>query len=604
MILAGTRRAGTRVGDVVLSLLGVRLALWAWVIASALPGLLIDPHRVAWFHDEHYWYAHDHAALVSLGTYHQLPEWNPFYCGGIPLLASPQDASLSPEGLLKLLLGVGPGRRLSMVVFFVLGMEGFYRLARRYESSGIGAASMAIVFALCGFFLDVAKLGWLNFFGLQLLPWIVLAFEEGLRSWRWRVAGGLLVAWLVLQGGTYTLPYTVFVLGALTVASTVSVFWERSSSSRGLRGWTPVLTLAVIGIVGLLASAVRLLPTLHIAASFPRVWEAREALPWRNIAARILKPTGHIGQNAYVGWYVVILALVGAVLDRRARLFLALALAFFVFALGDFSPFSPSSLLKHLPILKQLRLPHRMVILVAFFLCLGGARALTTIEDLVSAAVRSASTMLEARGIRFSAGMVLAGTVGALAALSLAVVIDRDFLRDERLERGEWAMDAPLTYAAPFRQARGNRWDAHVWAPASLGSLQCFEETPFPQSRLLRADLAAEEYPLDPAVASVERIAWSPNEITLEVDARAATTVLVNQNYAVDWRSDDGRVRSHEGLLAVDVPEGKRIVTLHYRDAWIHTGLVVSLVAWGAAAVVLGWYLARRARVLLATVRG
>lgn len=600
--------------DLVLSLLGVRLALWAWVIRSALPGLLTAPHRLAWFHDEHYWFAHDEAARTTISTYHQLPAWNPFYCGGIPLLASPQDASLSPESLLKIVLGVGPGRRLSMVILFVLGMEGFYRLARRYEASGIGAAALAIVFALCGFFLDVAKLGWLNFFGLQLLPWIVLAFESGLRSWKWRVAGGLLVGWLVLQGGTYTLPYTVFVLVALTVSSTLSVFWARHGfwTRAGppppgplVRGHTPVLTLTVIGLVGLLASAVRLLPMLHVAASHPRVWQGSEALPWSNILARIVEPSGHVGQNAYIGWSVVVLAGVGAAVDRRARSFGVLALVFFLFTLGDFSSASPSSLLKYVPILKQLRLPHRMVVLVAFFLCLAAARTLTIVEDLFTTAGRHAGIVL-AKGRTLpwpSIGAVGGAILGAATASSVAIFVDRDFLRTERLEVGEWGMAPALTYEAPFRQSRGNRWDAHVWAPASLGSLQCFEETPFPQSRLLRGDLPAEEYPIDPTVATVERVSWSPNAITLQVDARAPTTILVNQNYASEWRSNIGTVRSHEELLGVDVPAGRNVVTLRYRDPWIYAGLGVSLIAWGAVLVLLVAYLARRARSVAAGIR-
>jgi len=48
-----------------------------------------------------------HAVPVStILDYHQFPLWNPYHCGGSPLLAHPQSSFLSPTVLFSLIFGV------------------------------------------------------------------------------------------------------------------------------------------------------------------------------------------------------------------------------------------------------------------------------------------------------------------------------------------------------------------------------------------------------------------------------------------------------------------------------------------------------------------
>jgi hypothetical protein len=58
---------------------------------------------------------------------------------------------------------------------------------------------------------------------------------------------------------------------------------------------------------------------------------------------------------------------------------------------------------------------------------------------------------------------------------------------------GKRALSAPpVEQARPFHQARGNRWSAASFGPASRGSLACWEAYGLPQSPALRADLTQE----------------------------------------------------------------------------------------------------------------
>ncbi len=118
-----------------------------------------------------------------------------------------------------------------------------------------------------------------------------------------------------------------------------------------------------------------------------------------------------------------------------------------------------------------------------------------------------------------------------------------------------------------------------MFPSVNMGAIYCVAGNPLPESALLRADLPQEEYPEDPAVATVKRVSWSPNEISLEVDAKAPTRILVNQNWAPEWRASVGRVVSYEKLLAVEVPAGKNVVVLAYRDLRLMACLFVSLLS-------------------------
>lgn len=569
-----------RFSDPFFALLGVRVVIWLWVVRTVVPALFIDPFKLAHYHDEHFYFAHEDAARVTISQFSQLPAWNPYYCGGIPGIANPQDSTFSPEMLLKLFYGVGPGRRLGYLLLFVLGMEGVYRLARRLDASAIGAILAGAVFATSGFFLDVMRLGWLNFFTFELVPWVALAYLHGLRSWPWRVGGGLFIAWMVLAGGLYTVPYTVLMLMLLTAMTTGEIALGERRDDRP-RWHAPLATFVAIGVIAACVSAVKLLPMLKVIVDFPRVWEGGEAQPVSEIFSRLTgRPAPYDGQPGYIGQLILMLGLLGATFDKNGARVLALTILFFALALGDFADYAPNTLLHKLPVFGQLRFPHRFVVMVALFSCIGAAIAIGKIEDfflLLGRALRDA-TLIRSIGELGPMGKLCFGAVGAVIALKLSLFVWDGFSKDSLFE-SLYVMDAPLARRAEFHQSRGNRWDAQVWPRASLGTLQCFEETAFPMSGALTGDAKQEERPIDPNHAKVTREKWTPNEITLHVVSYVTTSIVVNQNYHRAWRTNVGKVYARDGLLALEIPPGTHTIVLRYRDRLMRTGLGISVVS-------------------------
>ena len=583
--------------DQLVDLTVLRLVAWLSVAVATYPGVLLHPFKLADWFDDHALYAYEAFDRVSLLRYHQLPAWNPYWCGGCTGISEPEDSFYSPDFILRLIFGAEHGRRLAIILFVVAGLEGMYRLCRRMDSTAVASAFAAIVFCTQDRFVSYVHDGWVHFMSFELIPWALLALLNGFESVRWRVLGGMFLAWLVLAPGTYPAPYGAIAFAYWLVA--MALHRLMSNEPRPFRG--PLLAALTIGGVALLLTCCKLVPTMSYMMEFPRVFTVVEVHPAVEMIGQLVPRYG----------VIVLLALAGAIsADFFAGVCIGGALLFFVLSLGQFAPYAPFTLLKKLPVLGSLRYPERFTVMVIFFASLAASRGLSRIEDVLPKLVASSarwSLTLPPVWLRDAVRRVTGKEIPTLVttegkpagdrrpllwiAVGLAAIIAFQIARPVATELAS-AQRAPSMalyveepvheYAGEFRQHRGNRRDAHVFPSLNMGSLNCVVGFTIPESPRLRADLPQEEYPADPALATVKRVSWSPNEIVLDVDAKAPTTIYVNQNWARQWRSSVGTVRSEEGLLAVDVPAGQHTLTLAYRDYVIYVSFWISLLTLAA----------------------
>lgn len=577
-----------RTAEACLDTVGFRLALFAFASTGWLAALRQHPGRMTAHYDDHYFFAHDDAARIAMLEHGELPAWNPFACGGIPLAGNPQDESFAPDFLLRLIFGTGPGRTLAVLAFVLIGMEGMARLATRGGASRIGAWTAACLYSASGLFSFMLRFGWINMFGFQLLPWVLLGFERGMTRSAWRLVGAAFLAWIILAGGTYSGPYTLLVLSLVAIVRVVhvSAFWRRWEPRPRARAVIASYGVIVLGAACL--SAPKWMPMLRVLGAHPRVLVERPSYPPLRILESLVLPHAMAKAEpqavAYIGFGVVGVVLLALVLGERRVVGAILGAAFFfLLAMGEQRPISLYGVLRRLPVFGQLRSPERFGFVVAFFLSLGAGHALGALERAPEALRRALHRALSiarharARALARVFHPTLFRGIGHFIALLAGVALVGALHVENRIPADLYAFDFPLARDAEFKQARGNRWDEHVWARAGRGSLQCFEENPFPVASGLRGDLAAEERPLDPGSADVRRIAWSPNSITLSVDAARDAVVLVNQNHAPEWSSSVGQVIDHGGLLGVRVPAGHHAIVLRYRDGSIAFGIVVAM---------------------------
>jgi hypothetical protein len=604
--------------DRLASITMLRLVVWVLVASFTHEGILSDPFRVAEWMDDHQFYAWEEGDRNTLLHWHQLPEWNPFWCGGTVGIAAPEDPFLGPDFLLRLVWGVAHGRRLAIVLLVVMGLEGMYRLCRRLDSSALASALAAIAFATCDRYVSFIHDGWVNFMGFDLIPFILyflvegtlgradegvaLADREARKRRAWLLGGGCM-AWIILSAGTYPTPYAMLSVGYLAIALSIIAFLkpgaplipDGSDRWRILRApWVaPWVSAVAIGLTALCLSAGKILPTLSFLRQFPRVFTPVEAHAPAEVFA------GYMTHYSVIG----VFAIVGAVTaDLAAGIFCGGALLFFALTMGDFGESSPFHLLKALPIFSQLRFPDRFGVIVLLFSAVAASRGITKVEDLLPRLVERAWEVFHAwqaarKGTSpKSFPLELRWVTVGLAAFAIYTRVVRpvgeEIVTGVRIRPGSmYVQEGPRRFEGPFRQSRGNRRDVHMFTTANLGSIYCVAGNPLPESALLRGDLPAEEYPQDPAKATVKRVSWTPNEITLDVDAHEPTTVLVNQNWAREWRASIGTVRSVDKLLAVDVPAGKNVLVLRYADRFLEFCLLVSL----ASFLGLFWFFGRDA---------
>ena len=70
---------------------------------------------------------------------------------------------------------------------------------------------------------------------------------------------------------------------------------------------------------------------------------------------------------------------------------------------------------------------------------------------------------------------------------------------------------------------------------------------------------------------------FSSHRINIEAAATRSGTLIINQNYHRDWRTNQGKLHEWQGLLAVDLPPGQYNVELRYFSRSFAVGLGLSV---------------------------
>jgi hypothetical protein len=568
-----------------------RPSLWRWAplaLALAVLAYHVAPlwgrYESSPFGDGGYLWFVFNVDRASIVEHHQLPLWNPYYCGGAPHLASPQSGSLSPFSLLPLAFGTPIGNRLGYTLGLLAALLSLRAYARVLGLSEVGATVAGAGYALCGAFTQHMSGGHWVWIPFAFYPLMLRSLHLALAGRREHVVWGALpLAFTIYHWPIYPMFYAMMLLPIF------AVFIGLDDGRRDLRRVARAvgLALAIVAVaIGL--GLLRLVPVIEHTAAHPRVVNDRDyTWPWElfemyGLRHRAWVVPGHQyvwpEYGNYLGLVGLALMLVGAyVVARRRRVLLPIVagvVTFLVFQLGNLVPL-PWWLLRHLPVFNHLRVPSRFTVIAGMFMCV-----------LIGVAVDelAAPALADWRGVS-----PRARGVGLLATLlAVAFVVDAAQFNRQLWEKTFSGPPRSLPRAAEFHQAPGNAGLMYLYPPANQGSLSCFEETPIPISPALRPNLPADEYLRDPTAGTVRRVRWSPNRIDLDVDLLRPGRVIVNQNHGSGWRVSGGTILSDQGLLAADVPAGRHAVTFSYLPTSVVVGgILTALTALGAATFLL-----------------
>ncbi len=567
----------------------IRLAAYAILALVTTWPMLGDAASLNTYRDSHPLVQYEESARQTVLQFGQLPLWDPYYCGGMDGLGTPQSRFASPTFLLTLLFGTLRAEPLMVFLFLLLGLEGAYRYARSRGATHLGAALSAPVFGLSGFFAVSPALGWVHFMGFELVPWIAWGLRRAMRGSPLGLgvsAFGL--ATMVGFGGTYPAPMT-----ALFCAWEVGeALWVRRKNPDRLKLAASMAALVAILSVGL--AAVRLWPVIQTLTMAPRIIGGAPLLMPGKIAAGLLgriKPDEMgdfpISGNFLVGIFAA-LAFTAGIMRRRTMAITTVGFLALWLSAGYAAKVSLFSALKGLPVYSTLRYPERFLVLFALAASAICALGITRLQSLA----RVRGDTKRRRAYRLLGGLTLTAAVTLLLANLGPLVTNH-----HAAIKGRPMGPPPRKIAQEFHQARGTRWALAYYGPMQRGVLSCYDAYPVPQSPLLRGDLKNEEYLAEADAGTVQRVFWSPNRIELDVDVTRDVRVLVNQNWHPGWRASVGTVVSSTGLLGIDVPAGKHRLVLRFAPRAALGGALVSIAS--LAALLLLVVRVRRGQALL-----
>jgi hypothetical protein len=510
------------------------------------------------------------AVRRSVVEYGELPLWNPYSDGGVPLLGYPESMALSPLLPLTWALGTVVGAKLLVILHAWIGMVGMFLLGRylklRWEATLVGA----VLFQFNGAIVQHMAEGHLPHMGVNWVPWSLLFFFRSRYHWDMNLLlSGLFLAAVMLTGNVYTLVFTVVGMAAWCVLESVRTRTARPVLALG--GW-----LATFGVL----SAPKTLPVLEYGLlcarrpgtaggfNFDLLWTAltgREPAYFRPGQVVLWHEYA-----SYVGELALALAAVGAAVHFRRVWPAVVTLGLLVWlSLASFAPIDMWALLRQLPFISSLHTPSRwnyaFLFVLIWFTALGvhriGARLPAVgffVPCIIFLDLLIVGSPLYEDTFRLQAAPPPAAGEFRLVRAASASHLGRYSGQFELVSRNIGIRDsynpvAPVRYAVP------------EGSPEYRGLV--FLET---------------------TEGSASVLGWTPRRVRVQVNARSTDALVYNQNYFPGWNAyvngERRRAFPVQGLVATTVHPGEGSVLFVYEPALVKVGFCVTAVALLAAA--------------------
>ncbi|GAB4458540.1 MAG: hypothetical protein Kow0031_38890 [Anaerolineae bacterium] len=583
--------------------------------------------------DQHMFY-HD-VPRQTLLEYGQIPLWNPYYMGGVPLLANPQSRLLSPSFGLVLLFGVEAGLKLDIWLHVVISLWGAFLLARHFGLKTPGALVTALAFALNSMTALHLTVGMTWFLAVAYLPWAFLCYLKTVDDLRYAPAAGLALALMLFNGGAYPLPITLLFLAIYSAL--LLLFRER-------RFWS--LVKAMAATLGFMAGlgAIKLFPLLEFQLTHPRFYYDYSGFSLSSLAYSLLNRaqtkgdiinlaiegrgfltgvTGGMAENGmYLGWLILLLAVVGVGLHHKQRLMLLLsALIFLWISFGNRPRLEWWTLLHLLPGFNAMRIAQRFRIVLVLCVAVLAGFGFETVRNGIIRRVSPPRRPVAARLTWLIPAVILIDLLSVAQPIFREAFIIPPFRLPASPEFTQvwgypsynadgWVLDNPKDRIDWSQPLSPEQWVELYTDPlilhasqgamlpafrANTGTINGYESANVPRRAIAAGaqDYRGEVY-LTHEAGEARLAAWSPNRLVVDVAARKAGYLVVNQNWYSGWRAGDGRVVGHyDGLIATRISPEDREIVLYYWPLSFVTGGLVSALALAAAGAWL-WLLRKR----------
>jgi hypothetical protein len=496
----------------------------------------------------------------TIVKYHQLPLWNPYECGGMPMWANPQAHLFSPFFPLALIFGPIVSSHLEVVIRIAIGWAGAYILGRACGLGWLGAFTTACCFQFSSWY--ALRVGSGQFVNFEYV-WMPLGFAAALISMRRRslcaaVFTAVVFALMLAGNAPHAFVNSMLALGILMAGIAV-------------QRWTffPLAMLVGVGVLVLGLSAIKIVPDYLVYLAHPRITDQTEVSGISVMMSALFSRQqdvfhdlgngmGFFEGGAYVGLFALP-ALVGLVRARRTAPWIITAAILYALARGDTPPLALWPWIHAMPVLRSMRIPTRL--LIPFVMC-------------VAVIAGDGIDWMWNRGSRWL-------KIGAIALVS-AASIDAFAVSAPIMAVVALFPISPAPPSTAFHYVRLPPHNSILTAEMeNTGVIECYEYAGWPTNALAVGDAnyRGESYII--GAGSGKLIEWSPNRLTFEVNAPSSARLVVNQNFDPFWTLEHGRgsVAEQNGLLAIDLPAGSQKLTMAYSGwAW-KAGAAITLLS-------------------------
>ena len=251
--------------------------------------------EITLYRDWDYFAGQVESLRMHLFEYQTIPQWNFFFCGGVPELANPQSWAFTPLSVIAYLL---PGNWAIVAIwmlFSALGAWAMKKLLGLFDVRGVAAWAGASVYVLSGYFAAHFNQGHVTFALMHLVPlmtylWCnMLMGRDGGGTWRTGLAL-MLSTWVFF---TSALPHPLFFAYPAMILVVIGVVSWRVVESKDWR--EQLVTSGMFHALGIALSLYKLIPMAFWQMRFPREGVAFESHGLLGLLEGLISPHADYG---------------------------------------------------------------------------------------------------------------------------------------------------------------------------------------------------------------------------------------------------------------------------------------------------------------------
>jgi len=509
--------------------------------------------------------------LLTVFKYGQLPLWNPYLCGGTPLLAYYQASFLDPLIVIDAIFGVAVGLKIKLLFYMIIGILGCYLLGSYLGMNTYSRYLFGMVFMFSGFFAHrVMWEGHLNMMAIIYLPYILLFLLKSFDEPKYIVLCSIFSSLFLIFGNHFILGLLILLLLLLPFlysSSRIIGFIYRREQTLSF-AFRPILVmLSVLVLVGLL-TAFHSLPLLEYYLWHPNLRMLSlddsgfdsETLYGALVDPNIAYSWHEI--NGFVGVLAFFFAIYGIFISsgKKQLLPLVIILLIFVFvSMGGHSPLDIWGFLQNFFPFSSLHIPQRTISFIVFFMSLFCGLGASTVESRDSRLVKLALIVI--------VSMLFIGN---------ALYLHNAFVVNPGQDQVQPKSFTQIVYGIPW----GRSSDMLTYARQEVGVLNCYAPGALdPRASDSKSpDYLGETYLLNNQ-GSASIIKFTPNLVEVQVNATGEDTLVLNQNYEQNWKVDGGTVIESQGLLSTMVSPGVKKIVFYYLPRSFIVGALITSIA-------------------------